>query len=351
LWVFHPSNLLNADEYLVKVEGYFAEPESRRNLGYSLEFTTNTGRVGKFASTGSYLQLESTIFKAKQAAVGEQIVGLRFRRNRLQGLETSPVSATTAGESGAVQLVLFVSGWLKEETQVTETWRKVAARHFPRSDHFALRWETGQLIRLGSVLSDTVKSYVGEQAASLWVRATVATVSVSAAYALVWPWYVVSYLKDLDHEWTVVKERAKLAGQALANAISDRQALGQRPVVLVGHSMGARVIYYCLQELHALGAYHCVMHAVLLGTPCSPRGEGWERARQVVSGRLINGYITSDWILGFLYRYMEWKIAVAGLGPVADVKGVENHDLSDLVAAHDEYPQRMDEIFTRLKFY
>ena len=44
-------------------------------------------------------------------------------------------------------------------------------------------------------------------------------------------------------------------------------------------------------------------HAVLLGTPASPTGEGWQRARQVVSGRLINGYIKSDWVLGFLYRY------------------------------------------------
>ena len=94
-----------------------------------------------------------------------------------------------------------------------------------------------------------------------------------------------------------------------------------------------------------------MQHAVLLGTPASPKGEGWERARQVVSGRLINGYIKSDWILGFLYRYMEWKLSVAGLGPVRAVQGVENVDLSDLVTTHDEYPNRMNEIFARLKFY
>ena len=46
-----------------------------------------------------------------------------------------------------------------------------------------------------------------------------------------------------------MKEKAKLAGCALAHAIADRQALGQRPVVLCGHSMGARLIFYCLQVL------------------------------------------------------------------------------------------------------
>ncbi len=60
-------------------------------------------------------------------------------------------------------------------------------------------------------------------------------------------------MKNLDNEWVVVKEKAKLCGVALAHAIADKQAMGQRPVVLVGHSMGARVIFYCLQELHNIG--------------------------------------------------------------------------------------------------
>ena len=64
----------------------------------------------------------------------------------------------------------------------------------------------------------------------------------------------------------------------------------------------------------------------------------------------MNGYIKSDWVLAFLYRYMEWKLAVAGLGPV-DQKGVENFDLSTIVNSHDEYPRKMDEIFTKFKFY
>ena len=42
---------------------------------------------------------------------------------------------------------------------------------------------------------------------------------------------------------------------------------------------------------------------------------------------------------------------MAGLGPVGDVEGVENYDLSMLVNAHDEYPRKIDEIFTKFKFY
>jgi hypothetical protein len=36
---------------------------------------------------------------------------------------------------------------------------------------------------------------------------------------------------------------------------------------------------------------------------------------------------------------------------VDQVEGVENYDFSDIVSSHDEYPARMDEIFTRLRFH
>ena len=72
-----------------------------------------------FASTGGYLQIDRTQRSFVAETSDQQIVGLRFRRNRLQGVDCEQVSAQTSGESGAVQLCLFVSGWLKEEVRST----------------------------------------------------------------------------------------------------------------------------------------------------------------------------------------------------------------------------------------
>jgi len=44
-------------------------------------------------------------------------------------------------------------------------------------------------------------------------------------------------------------------------------------------------------------------------------------------------------------------VPVAGLSPITEVSGIENVDLSDIVRSHDEYPLRMEAIFTRLRFY
>lgn len=89
---------------------------------------------------------------------------------------------------------------------------------------------------------------------------------------------------------------------------------GHRPVILVGFSMGARVIFACLQELArehrkweeeqakrspkqqqqaaAMGspAAGLVHTAVLLGTPVSCAEAQWRRARAMVADRLVNCY-------------------------------------------------------------
>jgi len=145
----------------------------------------------------------------------------------------------------------------------------------------------------------------------------------------------------------VVKDRAKQAGKLLASVIAERHTVGGRPVSLVGFSMGARLIFYCLQELHRLGEFHCIADVTLFGAPVSTTflpgnksREAWERARAVVAGRFVNGYIRSDWVLAFLYRYMEWGVRVAGLEKVC-IDGIENFDLSEVVASHDQYPDKL----------
>ncbi|PHJ25945.1 transmembrane protein [Cystoisospora suis] len=161
---------------------------------------------------------------------------------------------------------------------------------------------------------------------------------------------LIQYASNLDNTWVLCRERAQQAGRLLADAISDTQAVGQRPVTLVGYSMGARVIFYCLQTLWKRRKLHVVCDCVLIGLPASLNTKQWTAARDVVSRRLVNVYSRSDWLLAFLYRWMEWGVQVAGLSPVRSVGGVENYDVTGLVKSHAQYPEKMNDILAFIGF-
>lgn len=57
----------------------------------------------------------------------------------------------------------------------------------------------------------------------------------------------------------------------------------------------------------------------------------------------------NDWLLGFLYRYMEWKINVAGLIAVK-VPNVENYDASGIIHSHLDYKRKLKDIFHLINF-
>ena len=57
----------------------------------------------------------------------------------------------------------------------------------------------------------------------------------------------------IDSAWDVACLRAESGGKLLANMLASRLH-GDRPVVLLGVSVGARLVYYCLLELYKLGA-------------------------------------------------------------------------------------------------
>merc|ERR1719215_2241480 len=160
--------------------------------------------------------------------------------------------------------------------------------------------------------------------------------------------YIISTMAGLDNAWLVAAERATQAGKCLAQVLVDRKTVGQRPVTLIGHSMGARLLVYCLCELYDMGEFNVVDDVVLLGTPVTTGAKKWQKVRAVASGRVLNGYLGSDWVLAFLYRYLEWGITVAGLSKV-DVEGVDNVDLSGIgISGHDDYRKHFPDILAQV---
>ena len=148
-----------------------------------------------------------------------------------------------------------------------------------------------------------------------------------------------SYL--IDNPWTVSLGRADSAGLILADSLIDRN-LGNRPITLLGFSLGSKLIFSCLKELANKGAYGLVQNVYLFGSPIVAKKDDYLKARSVVSGRFVNGYASNDWILGYLFRATSGGIMrVAGLAPVENIPGLENVDVTELVNGHMAYRAAM----------
>lgn len=164
------------------------------------------------------------------------------------------------------------------------------------------------------------------------------------------PLKLLSAVSVFDNLWSTTVNRATSAGLLLAEHICNG-AHGHRPVTLVGYSLGARVIFQCLEEMGKREMRGKIHHAVLIGAPCTADESRWRLASTVVAGRLINVYSENDWILGLLHRTFSSVKHVAGLRTVA-CPGVENINVSTLCPnfdGHGSYRKNLDTILRQLR--
>jgi hypothetical protein len=64
--------------------------------------------------------------------------------------------------------------------------------------------------------------------------------------AIAWPSSLITLASVIDNPWGVCCRRSAEVGKQLAEVLLSREQ-GQRPVTLIGFSLGGRVIYYCLR--------------------------------------------------------------------------------------------------------
>ncbi|PMD56480.1 DUF726-domain-containing protein, partial [Hyaloscypha bicolor E] len=244
-------------------------------------------------------------------------------------------------EARRLRVTIGVNGWLNAKDDVVKPWR-VLGRD---SEVFALRYEMEALLELGKSLQSMVSSYAWSFVKLEILKRTV----LATLWAALWPVHLLKMATSIDNPFAVARNRSEKSGEVLADALINK-AQGERPVTLIGYSLGSRVIYSCLRSLAERKAFGLIENVVLIGSPVPSTPDNWRAMRSVVSGKMYNVYSNNDYILAFLYRATSIQFGVAGLQSIADVEGVSNLDLSKEVSGHLRYPDLIGKILKRAGF-
>jgi hypothetical protein len=335
-----------ASAALIGVTGGLAAPLLAAGVGsvmggLGLGATAAAGYLGTLAGSGV---LVGGLFGAYGGRMTGQMMDQYAREVEdfaFQPVRTYHKPRKIEKEFRRLRVAIGISGWLTNADEVVQPWKVVG----PQLEAFALRWELKALLNLGNSLTTMIKSAAWGAAKKEIIKRTV----FGALMAGLWPLGLLKVSRVLDNPFSVANTRAHKAGQVLADAIINK-AQGERPLTLVGYSLGAKVIFSCLQTLAERKAFGLVESAVLIGTPAPSTAAEWRLVRSVVSGRVVNVFSTNDYILGFLYRSHSIQYGVAGLQAIQGVKGVENVDVSDFVSGHTQYRFLTGRILTQIGF-
>ncbi|RWS32023.1 transmembrane and coiled-coil domain-containing protein-like protein [Leptotrombidium deliense] len=267
---------------------------------------------------------------------GAGLTGYKMKK-RVGDIEEFAFDTLTKGRE--LHLTIAVSGWITEEG--SHAFQKPWMSLMNSREQYCVRYESSYLLELGRAM-DYFLSFAVSMAAQEALKYTILSGIISA---IAWPATFLTFASVIDNPWGVCIRRSAEVGKHLAEILISRQQ-GKRPVTLIGFSLGARVIFYCLQEMaQRKGCEGIVEDVVLLGAPIPGYVEQWKCFERVVCGKIVNGYCTGDWLLKFLYRTSTATLKIAGLGPVAwNNRRMINVDLSNIVSGHADYPNKMPSV-------
>ncbi|XP_056398775.1 transmembrane and coiled-coil domain-containing protein 4 [Hyla sarda] len=269
-------------------------------------------------------------------AAGAGLTGYKMKK-RVGAIEEFEFVPLTGGRQ--LHICIAITGWLStgKYGSFTAPWQSL----LHSTEQYCLAWESKYLMELGNALDTLLNGLVNIMAQ----EALKYTILSGIVAALTWPASLLTVASVIDNPWGVCLSRSAEVGKHLAHLLLRRQQ-GRRPVTLIGFSLGARVIYFCLQELaQEAGSEGIIEDVVMLGAPVEGDVKKWKPLTRVVAGRIINGYCRGDWLLSFVYRSSSVKLNVAGLQPVGlDDRRMVNVDLSSVVNGHLDYMKQMDTI-------
>ena len=239
---------------------------------------------------------------------------------------------------------IFINGFLQEEDVDFSDWSAELEKLNIHENLYGVTWSSSTNKEMGKLIATTgswelLQGFAGRAAMRGGLKSASSAVSIGfvanvASTIIGNPWYVSMY-------------RASNTGVLLADIISRTE--NQR-FTLVGHSLGARAIYYALKALSSKSNKQYIDDVILLGGAVGNCSNDWEEVLPAVSGKIYNCYSKKDAVLKGPYQILSMGASKPiGFYPIESSHSkIVNIDCSEDVESHMKWKSNYSKIYQKI---
>ncbi|MGP5082813.1 DUF726 domain-containing protein [Corynebacterium variabile] len=299
-------------------------------LGYSGAAATNAGLAalgGGSVAAGGLGMAGGTYVVATAGgllggAYGDRILGSYIGEDKSFRIEK-------IGDGPGVPVVI-ARGFLNEKNPEWYKAVRAVKQLYPESPVYELNWGSKELKHLAGVAGVSAAGQAGRNAVFKTVGRASKTMARKAAPIA--PALAAGSL--LKNPWHTAVNRANLTGAALAALLAKTE---QEEFILVGHSLGGRVMVTAATAMAGFGAAPKIRDIHLMGAAIGGK-RNWRPLSEAVNGTVNNYHSAKDPVLKYLYSTAQFgQSAVGRVGFHSQYPNIVDHNVSEIVSNHGEY--------------
>lgn len=244
----------------------------------------------------------------------------------------------TKHRDGNYPAIITISGWRSEDKDNYKDWETSILKLYPDREWFHLEWNSEKIPFIDesyefntlTTIPKTIKKYGFKTLIFLSPLGGLTPITSSAISVLTKEKNVL-----INNYWHLAVRNSNHTGECLAKVLN---ACIHKNFILVGHSLGSRVIYNCLTYLIERGLDSNIQEVHLLGGAVGSDKTKWSSKTLIVKNKIYNYFSENDSVLKIAYRASMLTKHPIGLSKIENRK-VINIDTSRLIKGHTEYIQ------------
>ena len=284
---------------------------------------------GTLAVGGLGMAGGTAVVTAVGAAVGGAL-GASVSNAYLQEDKSFRIELLRPGTGGVP--VLVASGFLTEgKGEKWGGWKTIVNARYPDSPVYRVRWGAKEL-RDFAVLGVGAMGKAGGIAAAKVAAAAATKAGAKFLGNIVGPAMIAADIAK--NPWHVAKSRADKTGVIVGDLLARTNA---KSYVLIGHSLGARVMVVAAESLGTKPGGPRIESAHLLGAAIGAKSN-WDALTAGVDDAVYGYHSTNDKVLKLVYTTAQAGEAAAGLAGFTPASTkLQNINVSDHVKTHFDY--------------